>query len=80
MDQRIFQIGLSVEATSLYLLMDSLGDGGLVLNRDTVARFWNAEPRQLDLAARELRARGIMDHDSQFNWFLRPQADWRSMD
>ncbi len=77
MDQRIFELGLSVPATSLYLLMTALSDGGASLNRANVVNVWNAPPEQLDQAFAELVARGVAGADPDGSWFVRPFADWR---
>lgn len=76
MDQAIFRLGLSVPATSLYLLMDSLSDSGAPLTRETVLRFWNTSPAELDLAFTELVARRVAGSDPQGAWCLRPGGEW----
>ncbi|MFZ5587777.1 MAG: hypothetical protein ACOZHQ_17800 [Thermodesulfobacteriota bacterium] len=76
MDQQIFKLGLSVPATSLYLLIDSLSDSGARLNRETVLKVWNAGPEQLDQAFTELVARRIAGADASGAWFVRPASEW----
>jgi hypothetical protein len=77
MDQKIFEMGLSVEGTSLYLLMVPLSDSGVPLDRENMARFWNASPEEMDRALVELRGRGVIDRGSQGEWFILPPSDWR---
>ncbi len=77
MEQRIFDLKLSVEGTSLYLLMVGLSDSGASLNRDTVLKVWNAPLAQLDQAFTELVARRVAGSDAGGAWFLRPASDWR---
>lgn len=76
MDQRIFTMELSVEATSLYLLMVALGDGGAPLNRENVAEFWNGAADELDHAFEELTSRQIAGQGAAGDWHLRPGSDW----
>ncbi|MFH1061000.1 MAG: hypothetical protein V1797_20240 [Pseudomonadota bacterium] len=76
MDQQIFKQGLSVPATSLYLLIDSLSDSGARLTRETVLRVWNAGSEELDQAFAELVARHIAGADAGGVWFVRPAPDW----
>lgn len=77
MDQRIFDMELSVEATSLYLLIVSLLDGGAAVNRDIVANLWNSGEDQLDQAMAELTRRGISGQGAGGDWFIRPASDWQ---
>ncbi len=77
MDQRIFQLGLSVEATSLYLLMVPLSDSGAVLDRPTMLRFWNSDPAELDRALAELERRGVISGGQRERWHILPAGNWR---
>jgi hypothetical protein len=76
MDQRIFHLGLSVEATSLYILVDSLSETGTPINRRACQTLWNSGPEELDRAAAELVERGVMEKDQAGNWRLVPPGDW----
>ncbi|MBI5522537.1 MAG: hypothetical protein HY910_07915 [Desulfarculus sp.] len=77
MEQRIFEMGLSVPATSLYLLLVALSDGGATLNRANALNFWNLAPKDLDLAFTELVLRRIAGADPDTTWFIRPTAEWQ---
>lgn len=77
MDQRIFDLKLSVEGTSLYLLITGLSDSGATVNREVAMKVWNAPEEQIDLAFTELVARGVAGADEGGDWYLRPAADWR---
>ena len=77
MEQRIFEMGLSVPATSLYLLMIALSDGGAPLNRANALNFWNAPHAQLDQAFAELVVRRIAGADPDATWFVRPTSEWQ---
>ncbi len=76
MDQSIFKMGLSVEGTSLYLLMVSLADGGAVLDRGLLERFWNASPTQLDEAVSELTRRRVIAQATAGDFMVRPTGEW----
>lgn len=76
MDQKIFTMGLSVEATSLYLLMVSLSDAGTPLTLDSCSQFWNSSPEDLENAWAELDRRGIISKASLDNWFIQPSNQW----
>ena len=76
MDQKIFTMGLSVEATSLYLLMVSLSDAGTPLTLDSCSQFWNSSPEDLENAWAELDKRGIISKASLDNWFIQPSSQW----
>ena len=76
MDRRIFEMELSVEATSLYLLLASLSEAGTSLGREVALPIWNAPVEKLDEAARELIQRGVVSPDPGGGWRLEPQANW----
>jgi hypothetical protein len=76
MDQKIFTMGLSVEATSLYLLMVSLSDAGTPLTLETCSQFWNSSPQDLDSALAELDQRGIIGKTIGENWHIQPSTSW----
>lgn len=77
MDQRIFEQGLSVEATSLYLLMTALSDQGTPLHREHLLTMWNSEKSALDRALIELAGRGIAEPQPGGQWALLPFDQWR---
>ena len=78
MDQRIFEQGLSVEATSLYLLLSALSDQGAPLTLERVEPIWNAEPETLGASFEELAERGIAGRDEAGAWHLNPASQWRT--
>jgi hypothetical protein len=77
MDQRIFEQGLSVEATSLYLLMVSLSDQGAPLTREQMLIIWNSEPAALDASLQELAGRNIVAGAPDGSWLVNPASHWR---
>jgi hypothetical protein len=76
MDQKIFTMGLSVEATSLYLLMVSLSDAGTPLTPETCSQFWNSSPGDMENAFAELDKRDIIGKSIDENWHIQPSAKW----
>jgi hypothetical protein len=76
MDQKIFTMGLSVEATSLYLLMVSLSDAGTPLTVESCSQFWNSSTEDLKTAMAELAGRGVISQASMENWFIQPSSKW----
>ena len=76
MDQRIFELNLSVEATSLYLLAVSLADGGAPLDRKNIFRFWNGTDSQFEGAWAELLQRQVAEQDPEGNLRLRAFWEW----
>lgn len=78
MDQGIFNQGLSVEATSLYLLLSALSDQGAALTKERAEPIWNADPELLISAFAELDARGIARQDEAGAWHLNPASEWQA--
>ncbi len=76
MDRKIFEMSLSVEATSLYLLLVPLAEGGVPLNRDSAMQFWNSSQDKLDDAAEELLARCVIQTVISGDWLLLPPTSW----
>lgn len=79
MEQRIFSLGLSVEAVSLYLILDSLALAGEAVAREAWAGRWVAGEDILDRAAQELVRRGVAELRGP-GLALRPAGEWRGAD
>ncbi len=47
MDQKIFNIGLSVETVSLYLLCCGLADAGSTISKKNILEIWNSGEEEL---------------------------------
>jgi hypothetical protein len=60
MNQKIFQMGLSTETVSLYLLCCSLAESGSTLSAKNLLEIWNASPEAMDTSFLELEDRGIV--------------------
>ena len=61
MDNTIFDLGLSVHATSLYILVDALLQEGEKISLDACEARWSATCEEMHEALEELKARGIVD-------------------
>ena len=60
MNQSIFDIGLSVETISVYLLVCGLTDAGRKVTTKNVAEVWNGTDQALDQGLQELEGRRII--------------------
>jgi len=60
MNQKIFQMGLSTETVSLYLLCCGLADSGATLSTKNLLEIWNASPEAMHESFLELENRGIV--------------------
>ncbi len=78
MEQRIFDQGLSVEATSAYILLDSLRDAPQGPSVELALNVWTGTPDALDQALRELAQRRIIElpRNSGGRVELRPPEKW----
>ncbi len=61
MDQKIFDLNLSVEATSLYLLACGLMDADKRLSLANLKEYWNSTPQKLEEAIDELGRLKILE-------------------
>lgn len=82
-EQRIFNIGLGVEAVSLYLLCCGLTDAGQPLSLDTITPAWNLDRTALIANLDVLIRRGILAADGKpddgaTRFELRPANSWNS--
>ncbi len=59
-NQRIFQMGLSVETVSAYLLICGLADGGQPLTFETLLDKWNGIPADLQTSLETLQNKNIV--------------------
>jgi len=60
MDQAIFNLGLSVETISVYLLACGLADVGKPVTTKNLTDIWNGTADSLDQSLRELEERNII--------------------
>lgn len=64
MDQKIFEMGLSVNATSAYILLESLAEADSPVTLDRARAMWNATPEELVRAVEELAGRKVIEPPS----------------
>lgn len=60
MNQKIFQMGLSTETVSLYLLLCGMADSGATLSTKNLLEIWNASSEAMHTSFLELEDRGIV--------------------
>jgi hypothetical protein len=60
MNQLIFQLGLSVETISLYLLCCGLADAGRAITTRNLMEIWNDTPDSLTEGLRLLESKNIL--------------------
>ena len=60
MDRKIFSLGLTVPAVSLYILCTTLVDQGRTVSRRNILPTWNSSEDDLDAAFSELEKRGVV--------------------
>ena len=60
MDRTIFDLKISIEATSLYILLCALMDGGQAPTLENAIRKWTGTEESLLTAARELIRRCVI--------------------
>ena len=75
MQDRIFSLGLSVEAVSLYLILHDLEFHGMPLERENIEPRWNAPPQALEHAIEELVMHMVVQHKND-SLTLNPQEAW----
>ncbi|MFP4071090.1 MAG: hypothetical protein ACLFTB_03485 [Desulfovibrionales bacterium] len=78
MERRIFELGLSVEAVSLYLLLDFLHQAGLPLTREPIEARWTGTPEKLDHSLQELELQNVIKGESD-EYKVLPSEQWRAM-
>ena len=82
-EQQIFNLGLGVEAVSLYLLCCGLADVGQPLCLDTITPAWNLDRTALIASLDVLVRHGILGADGETDeaatrFQLRPAIRWIS--
>jgi hypothetical protein len=60
MDQKIFEIGLPMEAVSLYLLCCGLADAETTVTNQNLMKIWNSTPEALSENLNILESRQII--------------------
>ena len=60
MDQKIFNIGLSMETVSLYLLCCGLADAGSTISKKNILEIWNSGEEELIDSLHTLEEKNIL--------------------
>ena len=83
MDRKIFDLNLSVEATSAYILICNLADSGTPITIESAETFWNDKPEALVSALKELNHHGIIfeaqDANQMRQYYLNPSDRWKKI-
>ena len=82
MSQKIFNLNLSTETISVYLLCCGLTDAGATLSTAHMLEIWNGSETGLqegleDLEKRQIVRKIISDRDSRDIYILTNTADWK---
>ena len=67
MSREVFKRGLSVEATSAYILICTLAESGAPVNIESAGSFWNGTPEALARAFEELKRHRIIYEELDSN-------------
>ncbi len=60
MNQKIFNVGLSVETISLYLLCCGLTDAGSTISKKNILEIWNSSEEELRESLHTLEEKNIL--------------------
>ncbi|WP_462323472.1 hypothetical protein [Desulfoplanes sp.] len=77
MENRIFELGLSVEAVSLYILLDHFEESGESVTRQTLLTKWNSSGEMLEKSLQELELQGVVTIDDRGIVHAAPVSRWK---
>ena len=81
MDRKIFNLNLSVEATSAYILICNLAESGTPITIESARTFWNDSPEALVSALEELDRHRIifeaLDANQMRQYYLNSSDRWK---
>ncbi|MBW1835923.1 MAG: hypothetical protein JRF71_04380 [Deltaproteobacteria bacterium] len=82
MNQKIFNMGLSVETISVYLLCCGFSDSGTIISTKNLMGAWNGTEKSLsqglsDLEKRNILRRIIFDQKKTVVYHLTDVKDWK---
>ena len=84
MDQKIFTLNLSVEATSAYILICTLAESGAPVTIESAGSFWNDTPEALTRALEELNRHRViyekLDSNQMRQFYVNPPGLWEKLD
>jgi hypothetical protein len=78
MDKRIFELGLSVEAISLYLIMADLEHSAVPLTWEPIEARWTGTREKLEQSLKELEFQNVIAAVEEPLKIL-PSQQWMSM-
>jgi hypothetical protein len=81
MDRAIFNLKISIEATSAYLLLCALLDEARPSSMAEIRSLWNGAPESLERALEELLQRRVIERTllgtDDHRYRVRPSREWR---
>ena len=77
MENKIFELGLSVEAVSLYILLDHLGEFVEEISLDAVRPKWSSTEEILVRSLDELKLQGVIARQKNELIRLAPSFGWK---
>jgi hypothetical protein len=77
MENTIFELGLSVEAVSLYILLDYFEETVDRVTRDVLVTKWNSSEEMLEKSLQELELQGVVTIDDQGVVRSTPVFQWK---
>lgn len=80
MDQAIFNLNMSVEATSLYLMLDDMLSRGDTPNFEACELKWTTSCEKLEAAMHELAARGVIDRAEDGTLLIKESQHWKPLE
>ena len=82
MERKIFNMNLSVEATSAYILICTLAESGAPVTIESAGAFWNDSPEALTTALQELSRHRViyeeLDSKQIRQYFVNPSNLWET--
>ncbi|MDD2220075.1 MAG: hypothetical protein PHO79_05615 [Desulfoplanes sp.] len=77
METRIFELGLSVEAVSLYILLDYFGEFAKDISLDDVRTKWSSSESILERSLDELDLQSVISRQPGDVIHLTPSSRWK---
>ena len=78
MENVIFELGLSVEAVSLYILLDHFEECGEPVTREILVTKWNSSEEMLEASLQELELQSVVRIDEQGVVTIAPVSQWKA--
>jgi len=79
MDQAVFNLNMSTEAVSLYLMIDDILSRGETPSFDACKLKWTASCEKLEESMRELAARGVIDVAEDGTLLVKESSHWKPL-